>query len=62
MVLHNIFILLREEPPILPPNLQEATFQDRLQRGQVQRGAIGRPREANFELRTMIIQDFFENL
>ncbi len=55
MVLHNIIIMLCEDPPTLPPNIQEPEFQNRLQRGQVRVLPIGRPDENQFGTRNKII-------
>jgi len=43
MVLHNIFIQLREGPPSLPPNIQEEAFQERFQHCQITIHPVGRP-------------------
>ncbi len=59
MVLHNIIIMLCEEPPTLPPNIQEPEFQDRLRRGQVQVLPMGRPNENQFAMRNQIIGTHF---
>ena len=59
MVLHNIIIMLCEDPPILPPNIQEPEFQDRLRRGQVQVCPMGRPNENQFSTRNEIIGRFY---
>jgi hypothetical protein len=59
MVLHNIIIMLSEDPPILPPTIQEPEFQDRLQRGQIQVRLMGRPIENQFAMRNLIIGTHF---
>jgi hypothetical protein len=39
-VLHNIVILIREDPPVLPPNIQENAFQELFLCAQIQVQAL----------------------
>jgi hypothetical protein len=58
-VLHNIVILIREDPPVLPPNIQENAFQERFLRAQIQVQALGRPNENNFATRNVVVGAYF---
>jgi len=59
VVLHNIVISLREDPPILPPTIFEPEFHARLQFGQIGMRNRGRQNERNFCVRNEIVQNFF---
>jgi hypothetical protein len=59
MTLHNIVILIREDPPSLPSNIQEPEFQNRLQRAQILFQPRGVQPEGNFNLRNVVIGSFF---
>lgn len=59
VVLHNVIINLREEPPDLPANMHEATFQQRLARGQLDQRRPGRPQVHKFATRNHVIQHYF---
>jgi hypothetical protein len=59
MVLHNIVIHLNEEEPVLPPNVASAAFQERLQRFQMDVVVIGRPVQNSFNIRNLIIGQYF---
>ena len=59
VVLHNIVIFLREDPPALPPAIQEHEFRTRLKLRKVPSGNRGRPEERNFALREEIISNYF---
>ena len=61
-VLHNIFLDLQEDQPMLPPNILEPEFQQRLQRGQINIRPMGRPIDGNFLMRNLVIGQFFWNL
>jgi len=61
VILHNFLIDRREDEPVLPPHIQEKTFQLHLARGQINIGAPGRPQINKFSTRNSVIRDFFTN-
>jgi len=60
VVLHNVSIDIREDPPVLPEGLMELDFRNRMARGHVEQLPPGRPDVNKFEMRNLVIRNFFQ--
>ena len=59
VVLHNIFILIREDPPSLPPKLTQKEFNALLRKMQIPNANFEHPNNGNFNLRNFVIENYF---
>ena len=59
VVLHNILILIKEDPPSLPPKLSQREFNTLLRKMQIQNKNFENGNNGNFNLRNFVIEKYF---